>query len=971
MGDERGDTADEARTRVEGAGRPSPAAEPVPSGLLVGRYTFLRELGRGGMGTVYSAYDEQLDRKVAIKLLRQLQSGSLGAPRLLGEAQALALLSHPNVVQVYDVGLLGEQVFLAMEYVQGVTLREWQQAAPRSWRETLAIYRQAGEGLAAAHTAGLIHRDVKPDNLMIGHDGRVRVMDFGLAQRRSRPVSEDLSSTSGQMSVVDERTQTGRLTGTPVYMPPEQLRGESIAADADTFAFCVSLWEALHGIRPFAGATLAALRESVAYGRIVEPPADRATPRWLRDVLIRGLAADPARRWPSMPALLAALDRGLARAQRRRSLLRFGGLVAVVVAVVCGGLWWQRADLRARIADCEALGAEVDAVWNDATRAHLRDAMLTSGLPFAAATADRLLPRLDVWSADWRRVRVLTCTNDQVEHLWSADLRARADDCLEERLLGFTALGSELATGDPDMVRGAIDAAAGLIDASTCAAPHRLAHRPGLPAVGLDRLRMLRVAFARAAALKPAGKYVQGEALAREALVIAEALAWPPALAEARLWIGVFEESLDKHEAAASNLEAAYFAAARASALETATDAALALSLVVGHGLRRQDEGLRWSRHAELGLLALEGDGRTRRDVEWLSTRGQIRLVAGEHEQSITDFRATLELAEVVLGPEDPTIVLVLANLAIAEGQVGQLERARGSAARALALAERVVGPEHPSVAMAASTLATRTTAFARSLTDPEMADREYAQAVALLTRALEIRKRAFGPNDSNVADTLNTLAQVRLFRGESDGIEATHAEAVAILERSASPDDYRIGFFLAGLGLAQDTFGKYDEARQTHERALAIRRRAFPDHHPDIASSLNSLGVVHLHLGDPTAARPLLEEAHAIRRRAFTTDTHPMIASSLRALVYLEALSGDLPRARQYLEQAAVVSNPAELAEARFALAQAIWAQAPTQRAEAQALAVLARDGFTAGGKRTERWRVAADAWLAAHVFP
>jgi tetratricopeptide (TPR) repeat protein/predicted Ser/Thr protein kinase len=968
MGGERGDTPDEARTRIEGAERSVIAVEPMPSGRLVDRYTFLRELGRGGMGTVYSAYDEQLDRKVAIKLLRQLASGSLGAPRLLGEAQALAALSHPNVVQVYDVGLLGEQVFLAMEYVQGETLRAWQEAKPRHWRETLAIYRQAGEGLAAAHAAGLVHRDVKPDNLMIGRDGRVRVMDFGLARRRSMPGGDDPSLMS---SPVDGHTHTRRLTGTPVYMPPEQLRGESIDAAADTFAFCVSFWEALHGARPFAGATIAALRENLACERIVEPPADRPTPRWLRDALLRGLAADPARRWPSMAALLAALDRGLTRARRRRSILAIGGLVVFVVALGLAGLWWQRADLRARIADCAARGGEVEAIWNEPARARLREAMLTSRLPFAAATAERVLPRLDAWSAQWTRVRIETCSKDQVEHGWSADLRARADDCLEERLLGFSALVSELSTGDADMVKGAIDAAAGLIDASSCGAPHRLARRPALPEVGLDRLQGLRVAFARAAALKQAGKYVQGEALAREALVTAEALAWAPALAEARLWIGVFEESLDKHEAAAKNLEHAYFAAARASALETVTDAALALSLVVGHGLRHQDEGLRWSRHAELGLLGLESDGRTPRDVEWLTARGLIRLVAGEHQRSLEDFTAALALAETVLGAEHPAVVLLLANLAIAEGQVGQLERARASAARALALAERVLGPEHPSVATAASTLATRSTALARGLADPAAADREYAQAVALLTRALTIRERAFGPDDSMVAETLNTLAQVRFFRGEVEGIEAAQTEAVAILERSVGPDDHRVAYCLAGLGLSQDAFGKYSEARQTHERALAIRRRAFPAHHPDIASSMNSLGLVHLHLGDLRSARPLIEEAHAIRRRAFIRDDHPMIAGSLRTLALLEALSGDLPRARAYLDRAAKVSTLAELAEARLALAQATWDQTPQERAGAVGLAEQARDGFVSGGKRTQRWRVAAEAWLTDHALP
>ncbi len=968
---ESGETTDEMRTRVEGAPRSPSTPTPAPVGRLVDRYTFLRELGRGGMGTVYSAYDEELDRKVAIKLLRQVPDGSLGAPRLLGEAQALARLSHPNVVQIYDVGLLGEQVFLAMEYVQGETLREWQQGAVHTWQATLAVYRQAGEGLAAAHAAGLVHRDVKPDNLMIGHDGRVRVMDFGLALRKAAPVRDDVTLTSSQSLPIDGPGPTGRLTGTPVYMAPEQLRGESVGAAADTFAFCVSCWEGLHGARPFAGATLAELREGVMRGRIVAPPAERATPRWLRDVLLRGLAPDPAQRWSSMAALLAALDRGLARALRRRTAGLVAAILTVLVAIVGAGVWWQRGDLRARIAGCEALGASIDEVWDGPARARLRAAMTTSGRAFAAATAERVLPRLDAWSATWTRTRIETCTKDQVEHIWSADLRARADDCLEERLLGFTALVTELSTGDPDMVQGAIDAAASQVDASTCGAADYLARRPALPEVGLDRLRALRATFARAAALHQGGKNHQGDALAREALGVAEDLGWGPAVAEAQLWIGLFQERLGEHDDAASYLESAYFAAARASALEVATDAALELALAVGHGMRRRDEGLRWIRHAELGLLALGGDGRTPRDVQWRDTQGLIHLVAGEHRRSIEDLSAAIALAQTVLGPEHPNLSVLLGNLAIAEGQVGELERARDSAARGLALAERALGPEHPVVADATSTLSTRTAALARSLADPAAAAREYTQAIALMERTLTVRRRNLEPGDPSIAEAINNLAQVRFLAGEVDGIEASHAEAIVMLERSALPEDFRIGHFLACLGTAQDAFGKQAEALQTHERALAIRQRLFPADHPDVAATLNSLGLVHLHLGDPTKARPLLEQAHAIRKRIVGSDTHPMVASSQRSLALLEILAGDLERGRTALAQAAAVSTPAELAEARFALARAIWDQAPEARGEARALAMLAREGHVAGGKRSARWLAATEAWLVEHTSP
>ncbi|MCB9570262.1 MAG: serine/threonine protein kinase [Myxococcales bacterium] len=269
-----GASGDEELTRVDGEAperRDDAPLEVPPEGRLFGRYTLLRPLGRGGMGTVYAAYDEELDRKIAIKLLRgdprerasegEGAGAGEGAHHLLGEAQALARLSHPNVVQIYDVGVIGGQVFLAMEYVQGKTLREWEREAPRSWREVVALFRQAGEGLAAAHDAGLVHRDFKPDNVLVGEDGRVRVLDFGLAARRERGATgegDELSArTLSSISRSDLRSAsatgvTRTLVGTPAYMSPEQHLRLEADGRSDLFAFCVALYEALHGERPSA-----------------------------------------------------------------------------------------------------------------------------------------------------------------------------------------------------------------------------------------------------------------------------------------------------------------------------------------------------------------------------------------------------------------------------------------------------------------------------------------------------------------------------------------------------------------------------------------------------------------------------------------------------------------------------------------------------------------------------------------------
>jgi WD40 repeat protein len=298
----------------------------------IGRFTILRELGAGGMGVVYVAYDEELDRRVAVKLLRESSTDTQGKARLQREAQAMARLSHPNVVTVHEVGTHLEQVFVAMEFVPGGDLRAWLRS-PRTWREVVAMFCQAGEGLAAAHDAGLVHRDFKPDNVLVGVDGRARVADFGLAYARAQEPEREPSGEAPRANLDRTLTQPGAVMGTPAYMSPEQLVGDAIDVRTDQFAFCVALWEGLYGKRPFTAPNFAALVTAVREGRIVEPVVTHDVPAWLHAALVRGLSADADARWPSMHALLAVLGND-AQARRRRTLriAAIAGLAALVIA---------------------------------------------------------------------------------------------------------------------------------------------------------------------------------------------------------------------------------------------------------------------------------------------------------------------------------------------------------------------------------------------------------------------------------------------------------------------------------------------------------------------------------------------------------------------------------------------------------------------------------------------------------------
>ena len=282
----------------------------VAEAVSFGRYRLLHLLGQGGMGSVYAAYDDHLDRKIALKLIRasRLDDAELRA-RTVREARALARLSHPNVVHVYEVGEIEGQLFVAMEFLAGPTLRTWLDGQERPWRETLAVLRQAGEGPAAAHAQGVVHRDFKPHNVMIGADGRVRVLDFGLAR-----FGEAEEPRAGEIDVAAERpdrglTLTGAQLRTPAYMAPGQPTRRGAGARSAQVTVCVTLFEALHGYRPFAGETVDTLAEAIIAGRIAARPRDTRVPQWVHSAVLRGLQVDPAKRWPSMHALLAALER--------------------------------------------------------------------------------------------------------------------------------------------------------------------------------------------------------------------------------------------------------------------------------------------------------------------------------------------------------------------------------------------------------------------------------------------------------------------------------------------------------------------------------------------------------------------------------------------------------------------------------------------------------------------------------------
>ena len=318
---------------------------PVRPGTKIGRFVVTKQLGVGGMGVVYAADDPELGRQVALKVLRGAvaRDSVLAAQRIMREARLAARVSHPNVVALYEVGQHGDRVFIAMELVTGSSLSAWIKEKPRSPKEVLAVFVDAGRGLAAAHAAGVVHRDFKPDNVLVGTDGRARVTDFGLARRgenEEATTADDQDRARAKRTSLSDLSNAAAILGTPAYMAPEQHSGGHTDPRTDQFSFCVALYEALHRQRPFEGTTWEELSQSVLAGRVRAPPASSRVPASLHRIVVRGLSVRPGDRFASMNELLEALGRDRGRPLRVWAYVSLVALVAMGTAVA--GDWMAR-----------------------------------------------------------------------------------------------------------------------------------------------------------------------------------------------------------------------------------------------------------------------------------------------------------------------------------------------------------------------------------------------------------------------------------------------------------------------------------------------------------------------------------------------------------------------------------------------------------------------------------------------------
>ncbi len=684
---------------AEVRGRLFGAADPVH----VGRYLIRGRVGVGGMGVVYAADDVALGRRVAIKLLHGAGSEGQARGRILREAQALARLSHPNVVQIYEVGEVGRQVFVAMEFVEGLTLGQWQHQQARSWRELLDVYLQAGRGLAAAHAVGLVHRDFKPENVLVGADERVRVLDFGLARTDGEGAPAELRPAGDVL--LQPITTTGAMLGTALYMSPEQWRASPADPRSDQFSFCVALHAALFDVHPFGGTTVHELRTRVLAGVVVNPPG--RVPGRLRRALLRGLRIDPEQRFPDMPALLAELE----RVQRGRPLAWLGlGVLALGIGAALGGRWSAPEELAAPDV-CAGGAAQAQAVWGPTRRAAVRRAFLATERSDALGLWSQVAAQLDDYTDEWVAGHAIACGEAMAGE---GPRRPRKDlsegpyltmACLDRSLGELRAL-TDAFIEDADVVIGnAVKAAYKLRPLEECRARPVLAlltTPPADPATAVQ-VQALAGKLDEISALLKAGDTARGVPLAREAAAQARALAHDHTTAEALVLLGSLESLAGEYPAAERSLFDAALLAERGDNRAALARARTELVFVIGYGQRRFDEALQWGELAGNAMHQLGRGGAL--EVRLRSAKGLVLRARGDLPAARIELLAALTLAESTLGPDHPGVATALGNLAAVEADSGDREAAGAALRRALEIRERALGVEHPDTRRAAEEL--------------------------------------------------------------------------------------------------------------------------------------------------------------------------------------------------------------------------------------------------------------------------
>lgn len=902
------DSSQETPTRTV-FDRPAPAQEepptdeevvaPIAPAGRIARFCVLRAIGQGGMGRVYSAYDPQLDRRVAIKVLRTSRGEQAEAEQLRREAQALAKLNHPNIVGVHELGEVDGTSFIAMEYVEGRNLSEWlSEFSDTPDAARLDILRQVGRAVAAAHAAGVVHRDLKPSNILIGLDDRVRVVDFGLARAARRgPDAETSALFAGTLDLTHheaptDETREGLAVGTPAYMAPEQHLGHGASEHSDQFAFCLLAWEVFFGCRPFPTAPLNERLDSIRGARLARGTRRGETATAVESVLRRGLSFSPNRRHRDMTSLLGALpleafernDRP-SRSTTMLAVLGAGMVVLPTVAFIA----------QKEPPSCSGSSTYVERVW-DEKRASALDRRVEETAPQTIAS----WPKIRAWAEDyaerWTLAHREACAATSIRGEQSQAVMDEKMHCLNRALFELDAVIRTIER-DPS---AAINSWTNLVTTARpldlCAEVDWLKSRrrpPWVePALGQDMERRLASAWAQMNAAAP-------DIALEEALDILDELpAGPPNSfeAELRLLIGRCTSAIGRDDEARTSLYRALELAVQAgddyltsttlsatsmhdvsferdltAALERASTArvfasrlpsakeamlrALRAESAVLAALGKTDDALRELEEAQ-GLAAALPDGGV--------LMCELELQAANLKRAQQDTRGT-ELALNVardcfgreLDPSHPWLARVKLATAKHLAQTADPKGARARAEEAVHMLTKAFGAEHPEVADANLELA-------RTLIDIG----DLAQAEVLAERSIATLEEALGREHPKVGSARVVLGNAYYYQGAVTKAERTLREARDDLEAALGANHPLVAGATNALGGALHRAQKFTDAELFYRRALELRIEAYGEEHPLVAQSRLNVGIALLGQEKFEAAESTIREAAALQER-------------------------------------------------------------------------------------------------------